>query len=192
MTRLVVRWGLWVGAGVVGGLLVTWSLRSARTIRQDVGEGAPAADAYFETASGRYHLEHGSRQEDLPANDAPSQAPPAAQEPDPDAPVVAATLPVSVEVSAPSTEPASAGPIQVRWQTADFSAAIAQVTEWVTAQQGLAVATNEHHVSIQLPQAAVAPFLERFSSGPEATLPPVAGSTAPMWATISLELIAQP
>lgn len=76
-------------------------------------------------------------------------------------------------------------PLQVQWRVTDFAAAIAQVSEWVAARQGLAVATNEHHLSIKLPASAVTEFLQQFATDP----PPTPDVTEPIWLTLSLELI---
>lgn len=83
--------------------------------------------------------------------------------------------------------PHQPGPLQVHWRVTDLAAAAARVIEWVTAQQGLAVATNEHHLSIRLPQSAIAEFLRQFATDPLDVAEP--GATGPLWVTISLELI---
>jgi len=191
MTRPGIRWVLWLAAGAAAGWLVLQVTRSAGVSQPAVSQDAPAADDYFETASGRYHLEHGSRAEETSVV-APAPAAP-------EAPAAGATLPVSVEVAAapaeaPVTAPVQApvGPLQVRWPTADFSAALTEVSEWVSARQGFAVATNDHHVSIRLPQAEVASFLERFSSDAGNMPFPAAPPAASVWVTISLELVPQP
>ena len=75
--------------------------------------------------------------------------------------------------------------IQVTWQVADFAASTAQVEAWVSAGEGVAIATNEHHLSVKLPASRVAEFLAKFSSQPT-TAPSTQGS---LWVTISLELV---
>ena len=230
MTRLMFRWGPWVGGSVMVGLIVALSVRSTKASRsldsphaqsqgslpglphtpagaggtpEAVDEGTTDGD-YFETASGRYHLAYGSREEDLSASgtaasESSTQAQILAKGPDANSPAAGATLPISVEVAAPSTDtpvkapaPVPAGPLQVRWQVTDLNAAMTQVREWVAARQGLAVGTNEHHVSIRLLQADVVPFLEQFSPDAGVHPQPAASSTPALWVTISLELIAQP
>ena len=78
--------------------------------------------------------------------------------------------------------------LQVQWRVGDVAAAIRAVTEWVGARGGLAVVTNDHHLSIKLPASEVPPFLARFSSEP------MTGQTftPPLWVTISLELVPTP
>jgi len=76
--------------------------------------------------------------------------------------------------------------LQVQWRVSDLQAAISQVLEWVQARQGMAVATNEHHLSVKLPASEVPPFLAQFSSGP----PPEFATEQPAhWVTVSLELV---
>ena len=89
-------------------------------------------------------------------------------------------------LTAPAAATSALGPLQVQWRVADFAAAIAQVSEWVAARQGFAVATNDHHLSIKLPASAVVEFLQRFSTNPPPAPPEVA---EPIWLTISLELL---
>jgi hypothetical protein len=79
-------------------------------------------------------------------------------------------------------------PLQVQWRVADVAAAASQVSAWVSARQGWAVATNEHHLSVKLPALAVPEFLQRFTTDP----PPAPSADQPVWITISLELVASP
>jgi hypothetical protein len=53
--------------------------------------------------------------------------------------------------------------ILASWHVSDLAAAAAQVTEWVSARQGFAVSTNDHHLSITLPAPEVPQFLRQFS-----------------------------
>ncbi len=98
--------------------------------------------------------------------------------------------------AAPAGEPAVSQPvtradvptlIQVQWRVPDFGQAAAQVSQWVSAQGGFAVATNERHLSIKLPAAAVPAFLQQFSSGPSGELPTEPYSP---WVNISLDLMS--
>ncbi|MBI3321893.1 MAG: zf-HC2 domain-containing protein [Candidatus Omnitrophica bacterium] len=87
--------------------------------------------------------------------------------------------------AAPAFAAVAPEPLQVQWQVADVAAAASQISGWVIARKGLAVATNEHHLSIKLPASAVPEFLRQFSTNPPAAPDP----TQPVWITISLELI---
>ena len=77
--------------------------------------------------------------------------------------------------------------LQVQWQVKEFQEAASRVIKWVQARQGLAVATSEHHLSIQLPPSEVGSFLQQFSNQPSAT--PVL-EQASLWVAISLELVS--
>ena len=115
------------------------------------------------------------------------------------------------QASTPAAPEPSGGalePIQAQWRVADFAAAASEVSAWVSARQGLAVATNDHHLSIKLPSSAVPDFLQQFTTepgtpptggvgdgsaegrSPRPTDPPAAPDpTQPLWLTISLELV---
>lgn len=77
--------------------------------------------------------------------------------------------------------------LQAQWKTSNLEQASAQVSEWVSAQGGFAIATNEHHLSVKLPPAQVHAFLQQFSSDPSLQAPPA--SPQALWVTISLELV---
>lgn len=60
----------------------------------------------------------------------------------------------------------NAAPLQATWRVGDLRAAIAQVTEWVRARQGIVTATDDRHFDIWLAASEAAPFLQQFSSPP--------------------------
>ena len=98
--------------------------------------------------------------------------------------LLADTVSRSKSEASPNAVP---GLLQMRWQVADLHAAAAQVSEWVSARRGFAVATNEHHLSISLPASEVSSFIQQFSSGAAST-PEAPESSHPSWVSISLEL----
>lgn len=81
---------------------------------------------------------------------------------------------------------------QLRWRVTDLATASAQVSDWVAGHGGFAVATNDHHLSVKLPKEHATAFLQQFAD-PGAEAGQLLGADAPLWVTISLELIqAQP
>ncbi len=106
-----------------------------------------------------------------------------------------AAQPTPLSVSSVQAPPAASreAPVllQVRWRVTNVATAMIQVTEWVRAQNGWAVATSDHHLSITLPAAEVPQLLQHFSSEagqPIAPALPAPGTPSP-WVPISLELV---
>ncbi|MBI3996723.1 MAG: zf-HC2 domain-containing protein [Candidatus Omnitrophica bacterium] len=77
--------------------------------------------------------------------------------------------------------------LQVQWKIESLQEAGARVSEWVSAQGGFAIATNDHHLSVKLPPTQVQAFLQQFSSDSSLQAPPA--SPQALWVTISLELV---
>lgn len=89
--------------------------------------------------------------------------------------------------SSPVIQGATAA-LELRWEVQDPTATAQRILEWVRANGGLAVATSETHLSIQLPTAILHAFLQAW--GPAGSVfPQEVPEPVPAWITLSLDLV---
>lgn len=104
----------------------------------------------------------------------------------------AASSPIAEAPKRPAGPPSAYEPIQAEWKPddrfpVDSAFMIPRMNEWVSAHEGFAISTNEHHLSIKLPAKHVPEFLQKFTTSSNAASP-AAYASQPFWVTISLEL----
>jgi hypothetical protein len=76
--------------------------------------------------------------------------------------------------------------LELRWEVPDPQVTAERILDWVRANGGLAVATNETHLSLTLPALAVPGFLQQWA--PERAALPASPASSAAWLTISLDL----